>query len=173
MLIWEVLAALLVGGAVLWLVLGPLVRPEPARPELLEPEDPSETRRGQSLVALKELEFDREMGKLSDDDYQALRAAYTAEALAVLREEAEPAPAPGAGVAPPADAESAAEALIASRRGRRPAACERCGPRAEPDARFCSECGLALGAAACRACGAALQPEGRFCASCGAAAAAA
>lgn len=164
-MVWEAVAALLVGAAVLWLVLAPLVRPEVARPLALEPEDPLETRRGQSLAALKELDFDREMGKLSDDDYASLRATYTSEALAALRDEA------GEAGPPPADA---AEALIAARARRREGAatCPRCGPRAEADARFCSECGGALHAAACRGCGAGLRPDGRFCDRCGTAAAA-
>jgi hypothetical protein len=172
-MILEAVAALLVGAAVLWLVLAPLVRPEVARPLALEPEDPLETRRGQSLAALKELDFDREMGKLSDDDYASLRLAYTSEALAALRDEAA-----DAGGAPATSADAgpgdAAEALIAARARRREgvAVCPRCGPRTEADAYFCSECGGALHAAACRGCGAGLRPDGRFCDRCGTAAAA-
>lgn len=175
-MVWEAVAALLVGAAVLWLVLAPLVRPEVARPLALEPEDPLETRRGQSLAALKELDFDREMGKLSDDDYASLRAAYTSEALAALRDEAGEAGPPPAthGATVDGGAADAAEALIAARARRREGAvaCPRCGPRVEADAQFCSECGGALHAAACRGCGAGLRPDGRFCDRCGTAAAA-
>jgi hypothetical protein len=180
MMLWEALAALLLGGAALWLVLAPLVRPERVRQLALEPEDPLETRRGQSLAALKELDFDREMGKLSDADYESLRRTYTAEALAALRDEAgEAAGTPVAGAdagARAADAgeSDAAEALIAARARRLTgaSACARCGTRPEADARFCSQCGTALGSAACRQCGAGLRPDGRFCDRCGTAAAA-
>lgn len=178
-MVWEVVAAVLVGAAALWLVLSPIVRPEPLRPAALEPEDPEETRRGQSLGALRELEFDREMGKVSDEDYATLKAAYTAEALAVLREEAADPVA--------ATSDDRAEQLIAARARLRGAVsgneaagviaaatvtCVNCGPRPEADARFCSSCGAAVGGAACRGCGTALRPDGRFCDQCGTAAAA-
>ena len=39
-----------------------------------------------ALRALKEIEFDRATGKLSDADYESLKAQYTAEAIAVMRE---------------------------------------------------------------------------------------
>ncbi|MDQ8168592.1 MAG: hypothetical protein P3C09_12625, partial [Gemmatimonadota bacterium] len=48
-------------------------------------------RRGQdepldgAVAALREIEFDRETGKLSDDDYAELKTRYTREALAELR----------------------------------------------------------------------------------------
>src|SRR5439155_18632511 len=40
-----------------------------------------------ALRALKEIEFDRATGKLSDADYEQLKAKYTAEALAAMRGE--------------------------------------------------------------------------------------
>jgi ribosomal protein L40E len=72
-------------------------------------------RQRQSLAvdALRELEFDRQTGKISDSDYEPLKARYTEQALAVMR----------AGNAP---------------------VCEKCGPRLERDAEFCSNCGSAL-----------------------------
>jgi len=66
-----------------------------------------------AVDALRELEFDRETGKISDSDYEPLKARYTEQALAVMR----------AGSAP---------------------VCEKCGPRPEGDAEFCSNCGSAL-----------------------------
>ena len=41
-----------------------------------------------ALLALKEIEFDRETGKLSDEDYEMLKERYSAEALDALAEEA-------------------------------------------------------------------------------------
>lgn len=175
----EVLAAALVGVAALWLVLQPLVRPRSSRPLAPEPLDPEETPKGIALAALKEIEFDRETGKLSDSDYEFLKAKYTATALEALRGEQ------GAG-------SNDVEALIAARLhslrsasattpldppsdhspqlripGSAPA-CHACGPRPEPDAIFCSSCGRRLAATApCARCGAALLPESRFCEGCG------
>jgi hypothetical protein len=121
-----------------------------------------------ALLALKEIEFDRETGKLSDADYQYLKTKYTAEALEVLRHEEEAVP----GV--PGDV----EALIADRvRTLRSAAasvppgtpvCVTCGARPEPDAAYCSTCGGMLPApAACARCGGPLCPDSRFCEGCG------
>ena len=38
-----------------------------------------------AVDALRELEFDRETGKISDSDYEPLKARYTEQALAVMR----------------------------------------------------------------------------------------
>jgi ribosomal protein L40E len=66
-----------------------------------------------AVDALRELEFDRATGKISDLDYASLKASYTNKALTVMRA------------------------------GDRPV-CDRCGPRDEPDAAFCSNCGAPL-----------------------------
>ncbi|MFL5489560.1 MAG: hypothetical protein ACJ8AJ_13860 [Gemmatimonadaceae bacterium] len=109
------MTALLVGTALavasLCYVLYPLYRADIAA-------TPRSTRdtshRVNSVVdALRELEFDRQTGKISDSDYEPLKARYTEQALAVMR----------AGNAP---------------------VCERCGPRSEADAEFCSSCGATL-----------------------------
>jgi ribosomal protein L40E len=78
-----------------------------ARPRDVKP------RQSLAVDALRELEFDRQTGKISDSDYEPLKARYTEQALAVMR----------AGNAP---------------------VCEKCGPRPEGDAEFCSKCGSAL-----------------------------
>ena len=67
-------------------LLEPLLRPireTPAR----RAADPEETPRGVALTALKEIEFDRETGKLSDEDYEFLKRKYTGAALEALRAE--------------------------------------------------------------------------------------
>lgn len=108
------------------------------------------------IAALREIEFDRATGKLSDDDYATLKARYTRSALANLR-------ADDAAAARPAEDE--VEALVL--RYRRASACGSCGPRPEPDAVFCSGCGRYL-AGSCASCGApAGEPGGRFCTNCG------
>ena len=184
----EVVAAALVGLAAVWLILQPLVAPGPSRPPVYEPPEPEETARGVALTALKEIEFDRETGKLSDEDYKFLKRKYTGEALAALRAEAaEAAEAAPAGTsatngAGPGGADDV-EVMIAARvRALRSAAtsappgvpvCPTCGPRSEADAVFCSSCSRRLGeGGACAGCGAALNAGSRFCAECGASVAA-
>ena len=162
----EVAAAAVVGVLALAWVLEPLLRPVAGSPPDDEPLDPEETRRGIALAALKEIEFDRATGKLSDGDYQELKARYTDTALAALRAEAA-----GGG---PDDVEAMIAGRVRSLRSARastpsPApACPACGPRPEPDAVFCSSCGSRLTApGACGQCGATLPPDSRFCESCG------
>ena len=45
--------------------------------------------------------------------------------------------------------------------------CPNCGAEAQPDQKFCAECGTRLAAPACANCGAALPPGARFCPECG------
>ena len=166
----EVIAAILVGLAVLAVVLDPLLRnaAPPVQP-VIEPEDLEETPKGIALAALREIEFDRATGKLSDEDYAALKAKYSEEALALIRAEENAQTSEAA----PDRIEAMVEARLRALRGGGPLACPRCGPRPEADAIFCSNCGDRLGGATrCVACGAALNPDGRFCESCGAAVAA-
>lgn len=89
----ELLAAAVVGAALLWLVLQPIVAPATGTTEVYEPPEPEETPRGQALLALKEIEFDQATGKLSDVDFATLHARYSARALAVLDDPTGAAPA--------------------------------------------------------------------------------
>ncbi len=173
-MVGEVLAAVLVGLAALWLVLEPLLRPRSSRARLDEPLDLEETPKGVALAALKEIEFDRETGKLSDADYAFLKTRYTAEALEALRTEDEAATddietliatkvrslrSPSASAAPSAG-QPAQLGLGLS--------CNACGPRPEPDALFCSSCGRRLTSSSpCIGCGAPMVPGGLFCEGCG------
>jgi hypothetical protein len=122
-------------------------------------------RREQAVEALREIEFDRATGKLADADYVALKARYTGEAVAAMRDATGGGvPAVAAGGVPPTDDEL--EALIRRTRAASPA-CPLHGPRAEEDARYCSECGAWLGGP-CRRCGAPVTGSGaRFCNDCG------
>ena len=52
--------------------------------------DPQDTSRNSAVDALREIEFDRATGKLSESDYSELKAAYTQRALAVMRASASP-----------------------------------------------------------------------------------
>jgi hypothetical protein len=168
----EVIAAALVGVAAVWLVLQPLIAPGRPSAPVYEPPDPEETPKGVALAALKEIEFDRETGKLSDEDYAFLKGKYTGAALDALRAEAADA------AARPEAGGGDVEVLIAARvRALRSAStsappgapvCPACGPRSEPDAAFCSSCGQRLQpGGACAGCGAELGPGTRFCAQCG------
>jgi hypothetical protein len=152
-----ILIGLVVAILAVLLVLDPILRPERAAAAAdVEPaEDPAEQKKELALAALKEIEFDRATGKLSESDYQTMLARYTKEAVEALREaEAPPALAGGnghgaaVGVAAGAGAgvaaaDDAVERLIAEARqaskGKR--YCSNCGAVLEGSGRFCVECG--------------------------------
>ena len=119
-----------------------------------------------AIDALREIEFDRATGKLSDDDYASLKAEYTRTALVELRaRDATTATVPSV-TAAPVDGLDAAEAAVLKYRAMR-RSCETCGPRPEPDPAFCSTCGKYL-KGSCSRCGATVDsPASRFCANCG------
>jgi len=142
-------------------VLLPVLRPplEPASdPAADEGDDPDDDMSPQAVAlrALKEIEFDRATGKLSDPDYQELKAKYTAEALAAMRAES------GAGSQELVKPTPISKLLTPT--------CPEHGVRPEKDAVFCSDCGRRLGTAPgyCARCGTALESDARYCNSCGA-----
>ena len=148
-------------------VLLPILRTESggARP-LVQPSPTlvGGTAEGSSAIeALREVEFDRATGKLSDDDYAILRATYAPPALAELRAREGNGTATATSAAASSDA---AERLIARMRTRR-TACGGCGPRPEPDALFCSSCGGYLEATCLRCQAPVPSGDARFCVSCG------
>ena len=117
-----------------------------------------------AVAALREIEFDRATGKLSDADYAQLKERYTREALAAMRA-ADRSGSVMTGVASGAP-DDEVEAAIIDWRARHPE-CVTCGPRPEPDAIFCSTCGRYL-RGACGRCGARIDEVGaRFCRQCG------
>jgi hypothetical protein len=174
----EALAAAIIGIIALGLLLQPLFKPTNRRPPPPEPIDVEETPRGVALSALKEIEFDRETGKLSEQDYELLKSRYTMAALEALRADS--------GASGPEPVSDDIESMIAARvrtirfaSGSTPSdapihpasstpVCSSCGPRPEPDAAFCSTCGRRLSAdSSCAGCGATLTPNTTFCERCG------
>jgi len=161
----ELLLGIVIAAGATYYVLLPILRPprESAGDAAVsdEGEDPDDdmSPRAVAFRALKEIEFDRATGKLSDSDYESLKAKYTGEALAAMRED-RAASAVSRAPEPPARVQRAAHG----------ARCPDHGLRPEPDAVFCSECGKRLGAAPgyCARCGTALETDARYCNSCGA-----
>jgi cytochrome c-type biogenesis protein CcmI len=154
------MSALLVGAVLAALALAFVLHPLFKRQASTRDETATDTGRvppDVAVRALREIEFDRATGKLSDADYEGLKAQYTARALAEMR-------------AQPASTTAAADLAELLIRNARAAgsACRRCGtPPPEPDAVYCSTCGAYL-PGACAACGASIDEIGaRFCTSCG------
>lgn len=116
-----------------------------------------------AIVALREIEFDRATGKLSEHDYAELRRAYGERALRELRATNAQA---AAEVTADATTEDPIEARVRAYRATH-RECSTCGLRPEPDAIYCSTCGSYL-ERACPACGERIvEPGAAFCSSCG------
>ena len=84
---------------------------------------------------LAELDLDRAMGRVSEEDYTRWRAELARSA---------PVPAAEAENAAPEDARQRAEVLVRQWKGAPRPTCPKCGVRPEPGARFCSSCGAPL-----------------------------
>jgi hypothetical protein len=107
-----------------------------------------------AIAALREIEFDRATGKLSDVDYATLREKYAGEALAAMRAN------------PTETVDDPVEAAVRAYRGAH-MTCASCGIRPEPDAIYCSNCGSYL-PGKCVSCGVTVKAAGvRYCLDCG------
>ncbi|MCL4464566.1 MAG: zinc ribbon domain-containing protein [Chloroflexi bacterium] len=147
---------------------------------------------GQSLVelvaqrdatyrAIKEIEFDFQVGNLSETDFADLRQRYKAKALGLIRaiREFKDAQAPAAelpaavvAAAPLRPAETGTddriERAVAGRRHHQTVGitCPACGQTCSGEARFCSHCGRPL-ALFCPQCGRPCGGDENFCGKCG------
>jgi hypothetical protein len=135
-------------GVAAWRTLAPLTgEDDVAAPVVLGGRTRAALERDKALVlrSIKELEFDRAMGKVSDKDFAEMSTRLRARAARLMRQldagtgyrsliekELEK----RLGSAPPP--RPAAEPRVA------PAPCGSCGTANDPDARFCKNCGASL-----------------------------
>ncbi|MBI5652510.1 MAG: zinc ribbon domain-containing protein [Chloroflexi bacterium] len=98
--------------------------------------------RDAAYSAIKDLELDHTMGKLSDADYKSLRAKYESKAVAILQELDSYRASKGAR----ANGDDSIERQVQQMRGdaAKRARCPKCGTRAQPRDRFCAKCGTAI-----------------------------
>ena len=131
--------------------------------------------RDAAMQALRELNFDHRMGKISDEDFAVFELnlkQHAAETLRALDEwEAQTED----------DLDQSLEREVAARQSQLIAggrACPSCGRPAADDDKFCAICGAALVGCACTGrfaargivcakCGRRADPDDRFCAGCG------
>ncbi len=106
-------------------------------------DEPSEAqlRKRVSLLQLRDAEYEFAMGKLGEEDYQALRKEISTEALAAIRAEEAESRSGGPSFDGPSNAELEEE--IASVRSRLSGGffCSHCGHPNPAGSRFCGECG--------------------------------
>lgn len=86
------------------------------------------------LRSIKELEFDRAMGKIGDADFNELSTRMRAKAMEMIEELERPVPAESA---KPRVVRPAPAAITAGR-------CANCSTQNDVDARFCKQCGASL-----------------------------
>ena len=135
----EQLVLIAIGLVVAVFILRPLVRGQrsaspPGERPAMRSESPA------SSEELAELELDRALGRVSEEDYVRWRGELEQEAKPVdPAMPVTPAPAPG-----PDDATARAEALVRRWREAPRPSCPACGERPEPGARYCSSCGASL-----------------------------
>jgi len=98
--------------------------------------------RDATYAAIKDLEFDHAMSKLSDGDYKMLRAKYEAKAVGILQE-LDGLTASQKRRARPSISDESIEQQVQQLRGGAAKAirCAKCGTRASPSDKYCAKCG--------------------------------
>jgi hypothetical protein len=142
-----IFAAAAVGAAALH-TFGPLaglLRPDATRSVAGRTRVALEREKALVLRTIKELEFDRAMGKMSEKDFVDMSARLRARAARLIRQL-------DAGATYRDSIEREIERRVAPK-VKTPAAaaarfCPQCGARADAAARFCAQCGAAIGATA-------------------------
>jgi hypothetical protein len=171
------IGAIFIGLALLILsipiVAGPVVNKRRARLSLAdEAETPHAPDRYQAvLVAMRDLDFDHDLGVISDEDYTGVRGQLLAEAVQARAV---------AGLESSTDVEDRIEAAVRAHRGKRASpilrpvnpgpeirrVCYHCGLQMGKGDKFCTTCGTAA-AQVCPYCDRQAEPADRFCAGCG------
>jgi len=129
------LLAALISLAIGAYVTYPLLHP-PQKREKEEAEGELLSQKEALLSAIKELQFDYELGNLSPKEHRELEEKYEARALSVLRELDHPSPS--------REEEVEREIAALRRAAKERRSCSRCGDKADPGDSFCSRCGAPL-----------------------------
>ncbi|HET6444264.1 MAG TPA: zinc ribbon domain-containing protein [candidate division Zixibacteria bacterium] len=114
----------------------------------------------QILLALRDLDFDHQLGVVTESDYQQNRAILLAEAAEACEE---PMPVEG-------DLSQLIEAAVGERRKHHSnghSQCAGCGADIKPGDKYCPACGLSA-LNTCPHCHQPIEQEDNFCTSCGA-----
>ena len=126
----EYLLLSLVLAAVFAFIAYPILQPPVAEPSETSARDALAAQREADYQAIRDLDFDFQLGKLSSADYQTLRERHKAHVAAVLQQ----IDALGPAVTVPTEPTRAAKLF-----------CPNCGAPREPDDKFCRRCGNSLG----------------------------
>lgn len=129
------------------------------------------TQRDATYGAIKDLENDHTMGKLSDVDYRTLRAKYETKAVALLQEIDGLAGTKASARTTAGTDDDIEREVVALRRTPKKGklACPNCGTAHASDDVFCAKCGTSLRGIRCPSCGQRASVGDKFCGKCGAA----
>ena len=147
---WEYAVILLILVIVGYWVFHPLFRPrriEAYSTQMREDREKAlQQKKEEVYAAIKEMDFDLEMGKISEDDYQELKSQYKAKALEILKE--------FDNVDGGEDIDAAIERDVhrlrkKKRKGGKETVrqinfCPHCGKKVAPKNNFCQGCGMKL-----------------------------
>jgi len=124
--------------------------------------------RNAAYSAIKDLENEHALGKLSDADYRSLRVKYEAKAAAILQELDNVMGAkPSARAVRDDDAIEREIARLRHAKANGALKCPQCGTPHTAEEVFCAKCGAALRGTRCPACGTRATAGDKFCAKCG------
>lgn len=159
------IGAILIGIAILVatvpFIVNPLLNEKRRKPTAagLKPATP-EDRHTEALLALRDLEFDYQIGKITDVDYTHLHTSLIAQAAAALEVMDNQ----------HAELDIRLEEAIRTRRMKQSIAakaCSHCGVALADSDRFCRACGTPV-SSTCPKCKKKVQPRDLFCVGCGA-----
>lgn len=165
----SIVAFIVILGAVLAYVGYPLFKKDNLQGAALVNVDPKTesllSQKESSILAIKELDFDRQIGNLSEEDYRELVDKYRKRAITLIKDLDT--------VEKGDDLSQLIDRQVAELRHRRSPtdtekgpACPKCGYLSHSAALFCSQCGCPL-SLACPGCGVAYNTGDRFCSQCG------
>jgi ribosomal protein L37E len=140
-------------GACYW-IFSPLLQEDVRKNGLTpKPEDvfkELKNKKAGAYAAIRELEFDLSMGKLTEEDFQILRRQYTQEAVGYMKE-MDNLESPPTAVSKPVDTVPEEENQQGDTAIRNPKStkrkhiyCTSCGAKAAVESRFCAACGSNL-----------------------------
>jgi rRNA maturation endonuclease Nob1 len=164
------IAAILIGLSLLIvaipIVAGPVVNEKRERQFLVDGHQEPEAlaRYQETLVALQDLEFDRQLGVISEDDYETSRAQLLTTAAHSLE---------ATTTQQAMDLDAKIEAAVRTRRQQtdqstaKSLACYQCGEEMAAEDKFCTVCG-SRATPVCPGCGRQSNPGDKYCAACGA-----